>query len=103
MIDSHSADRILLWFGTDPTQFSAPDKWPAVFVEVFFYISPFIFALLFFSPFLVIVLKKKKWTLRNIGFAILQGIALVIIGLMLLFFLAAYLQGKAFEALNGIS
>lgn len=102
MADDLLADKILLWFGTDPTQYSSPDKWPAVMVEIFFHILPIIFGLLLIAPFFWIWFKKKKWTLRNIGLALVQGIGLVILALVLLFFLAAYLQGKAFEALNSV-
>lgn len=98
------ANKILLWLGEIPESYAQPDdKWPAIFAIVFFHILPIALGLLFISPLFWLWFKKKKWTLRNLGLAILQGVALVIIGLMLLFFFAAYLQGKAFEALNGIS
>lgn len=102
MADELLADKILYWLSTDPTQYSAPDKWPAVTVKIFFLALPFIFGLLVIAPFIWIWFKKKrKFTLKNIGIAILQSIGLVILGLLALFLLAMFLQGLAFRALQG--
>lgn len=96
------ADKILRWIGENPIAYYPEDKWPAIVAKSFLYSLPVVFGLLLIAPFFLIWLKKKKWTLRNIGLAILQGIGLIILGLILLFFFAAYLQGKAFEALNSV-
>lgn len=102
MADEILPDKILRWFGTDPTQYGTPDKWPAVTVEIFFRALPVIFGILIIAPFIWIWFKKKrKFTLKNIGIAILQSIGLVILGLLALFLLAMFLQGLAFRALQG--
>lgn len=96
------ADKILLWFGTDPTQFNTPDKWPAVIVEFFFRLLPIVFFLLLIAPFIWIWFKKKRqYTLKNIGIALAQSVGLIIAGLVALFLLAMLLQGLAFCELYG--
>lgn len=96
------ADKILRWLGNNPAAYpQADDKWPVIFADIFFYSLPYIFGLLFFSPFIWMLIKKKKFTLKTTGMAALQGVGLMILGVVVLYLLASYLQGQAFKALNG--
>lgn len=97
------ADKILRWLGENPAAYpQVDDKWPAIAAILFFYSLPIIFGLLLIAPFIWIWFKKKrKFTLKNIGIAILQSIGLVFLGLLGLFLLAMFFQGLAFRALQG--
>ena len=102
MSDEIFVDKLLRWLETDPVQYSAPDKWPAVIVQIFFYSLPIIFGLLIIAPFIWIWFKKKrKYTLKNTGLALVQSVGLVVLGLLVLYMLAMFFQGLAFRAFYG--
>lgn len=94
-------DRILHMLGENPAYIYPEDKWPNVLAILFIYSLPVIFILLFIGPAIWIFwYKKTPFTLRNIGKALVRGIGFIFLGLIALYFLASYLQGLAFKALN---
>lgn len=95
------ADRLLRWLGRNPAAYpQIDDKWPVIFSEVFSRILPFLFGILILLPFFWLWHKKKKWTLKNIGLAILQSIGLAVVGVVFYFLLLSFALGQIFQAIN---
>ncbi len=95
------ADTILRWLGDNPAQYSPADKWPSIFAILFIYGLPFIFAILFLVPFIKMLIRKEKFTIRTTGKAVLHGIGFVILGVVGLFLLVIYLHDQLVKAVYG--
>lgn len=71
------ADFLLKLFNDDPGQYSQEiDKWVSVSVIGLFYGVPLLLLLILISPFLYMVRKRKRFSLRNVILAAVIGILL---------------------------
>jgi len=79
-----------------------PDFLLNFFVDLSFFLYPLLVVFVFALPFIVLALRKKRFTLFNSAISVFVGIVLVGLVLYGTYWGIAYLQGEAFKALYGI-
>ena len=98
------ADWLLLnIFGENPAQYSQDiDKWAALFARFVFYGIPVFLILLFLSPYIFLLIKRKPFSIKNIFISTILAVLLIFIGIFLVWFGIYYWQGIAFKGFYGI-
>lgn len=90
-------DYLLYLLNGDPgAYYTSEDKWIAAGARFIIFAIPFYLLFLFLAPFLYIWWKKKRFSFKTIGIAVVTSVALVAFGLLSLVAAFYVLQGAAF-------